>query len=65
MVLADLSSGRGKVEHDGPVVGQYGEEIVNDNVKRMIAFLKGNELMVMNGRSRRELPQYTRWRAAP
>lgn len=61
-VLGDLTSWIGRVDHDGHAIGRYGGEVVNENGKRVIAFLGGNDLTAMTGRSRYETPEYTRQR---
>lgn len=50
IVLGALDSRVGKFDHDGQVVGRYGEEIVHDNGRRMVAFLESNMFIHGGGR---------------
>lgn len=51
--------------HDEPVVGWNGLEVDNYDGKRMVAFLKSNVFMAVNGKRGCETREYITQRAAP
>ncbi|CAB1102258.1 unnamed protein product [Ectocarpus sp. CCAP 1310/34] len=60
VMVGDFNSRVGKASSRGQAIGQHGEDKVNDNGVRMLEFLGSNELMVLNGRTECDKPEFTR-----
>lgn len=59
IILGDLNSRTGKKQHN-KVIGQYGEETINDNGNRLIALCEQNDMKITNGFfQHRDIHKYT------
>ena len=49
IIMGDLNARVGNRREDQDIVGQYGEEVVNENGKSCLELCRGSNLVVLNG----------------